>query len=69
MILRQSRKIITPTVNHNPVQAKDRRTAWIVASPPAGSRIPGYLSLGVIAKVFLRENVEAVAVLERIGRA
>src|ERR1700682_3325756 len=38
-----------------------------VASLPAGSRITDYLSLGVVAKFFPREKVDAV--LERTGRA
>jgi Insertion element 4 transposase N-terminal len=38
-----------------------------VASLPAGSRIPDYISLGVIAKFFPRETVHAV--LEQTGRA
>jgi thymidylate kinase len=38
-----------------------------VASLPAGSRITDYISLGVVAKFFPREKVDAV--LERTGRA
>jgi len=41
--------------------------ARTVASLPAGSRITDYISLGVIAKFFPREKVDAV--LEQTGRA
>jgi hypothetical protein len=41
--------------------------ARTVASLPAGSRITDYISLGVVAKFFPREKVDAV--LERTGRA
>ena len=41
--------------------------ARTVASLPAGSRITDYISLGVIAKFFPREKVDAA--LERTGRA
>lgn len=41
--------------------------ARTVASLPAGSRITDYISLGVIAKYFPREKVDAV--LEQTGRA
>jgi hypothetical protein len=40
--------------------------ARTVASLPAGSRITDYISLGVVAKFFPREKVDAV--LERTGR-
>jgi hypothetical protein len=41
--------------------------ARTVASLPAGSRITDYISLGVVARFFPREKVDAV--LERTGRA
>ena len=41
--------------------------ARTVASLPAGSRITDYISLGVVAKFFPREKVDAV--LEKTGRA
>src|SRR5258707_7174634 len=41
--------------------------ARTVASLPAGSRITDYISLGVVAKFFPRDKVDAV--LERTGRA
>ena len=41
--------------------------ARTVASLPAGSRITDYISLGVVAKFFPREKVDAV--LEETGRA
>ena len=41
--------------------------ARTVASLPAGSRITDYISLGVVAKFFPRERVDAV--LEETGRA
>ena len=41
--------------------------ARTVATLPAGSRITDYISLGVVAKFFPREKVDAV--LERTGRA
>lgn len=41
--------------------------ARAVASLPAGRRITGYISLGVAAKFFPREKVDAA--LERTGRA
>src|SRR3979409_2152980 len=41
--------------------------ARTVASLPAGGRITDYISLGVVAKFFPRDKVDAV--LERTGRA
>lgn len=41
--------------------------ARTVAELPAGSRITDYISLGVIAKYFPRDKVDAV--LKRTGRA
>ena len=41
--------------------------ARTLASLPAGSRITDYISLGVIAKFFPREKVDAA--LEQTGRA
>src|ERR1022692_4688145 len=41
--------------------------ARTIASLPAGSRITDYISLGVVAKFFPRERVDAV--LEQTGRA